>query len=654
MNRLLTSLSGYFILIICFLIPATIFAKPAKVKSVTVHFAQLPSINLPCGDLELVYYPEYAQYEKLANLKSSQKPINSIRIQHKKLLKKAERLKKELKKSLDDFLLAAYADFRAKQSQDIKLGIETEIRFLFQQISWYYALSMVNRNDAEIFKTAQEYYKRTAPLFIHLNYKQRVALIEKLSARLACLHEHRQAAFDKVSEAQRYSAEELSSFKKNKTTTKEEASRRATDIAKFASYGREYMWMAAGVSSLTTILRTMLTAHETALLNKKLHPKLMELNEKYGASIGPADRFPNDSSYIAETRRIRLEITKTRAQVALNYMYLKQLQAEKIFVSQLNFASGATAGLLKTGTIAQKAYKDFIRTNDLLPYEEEVKVGKDARKAMQKQGIDFKTFKRKHHLQIADQARNEIPDNAWINQNYPTMQILARRGNNYQKALNNAYLALEKGEVTQSITYMRVAMQNASVQCGQDKQILSLLDQAKLISRMAREEAIEKARQKSVQNAHDSQRYKAEIEKKRADRKAFGQALSGNLLGILKAVNSSGSSSNYLNNLPSSNNSEDMFNKMARDTETNNKDILNKWRKSQGWSTLPASNTSGNSNSGNNSSFQNSQQSSDDDQMRQMVEKMNENETLKKWHESQSQGWPARPPAKKSTDSGWQ
>ena len=397
MNRLLTSLSGYFILIICFLIPATIFAKPAKVKSVTVHFAQLPSINLPCGDLELVYYPEYAQYEKLANLKSSQKPINSIRIQHKKLLKKAERLKKELKKSLDDFLLAAYADFRAKQSQDIKLGIETEIRFLFQQISWYYALSMVNRNDAEIFKTAQEYYKRTAPLFIHLNYKQRVALIEKLSARLACLHEHRQAAFDKVSEAQRYSAEELSSFKKNKTTTKEEASRRATDIAKFASYGREYMWMAAGVSSLTTILRTMLTAHETALLNKKLHPKLMELNEKYGASIGPADRFPNDSSYIAETRRIRLEITKTRAQVALNYMYLKQLQAEKIFVSQLNFASGATAGLLKTGTIAQKAYKDFIRTNDLLPYEEEVKVGKDARKAMQKQGIDFKTFKRKHH-----------------------------------------------------------------------------------------------------------------------------------------------------------------------------------------------------------------------------------------------------------------
>jgi hypothetical protein len=257
-------------------------------------------------------------------------------------------------------------------------------------------------------------------------------------------------------------------------------------------------------------------------------------------------------------------------------------------------------------------------------------------------------------LQIADQARNEIPDNAWINQNYPTMQILARRGNNYQKALNNAYLALEKGEVTQSITYMRVAMQNASVQCGQDKQILSLLDQAKLISRMAREEAIEKARQKSVQNAHDSQRYKAEIEKKRADRKAFGQALSGNLLGILKAVNSSGSSSNYLNNLPSSNNSEDMFNKMARDTETNNKDILNKWRKSQGWSTLPASNTSGNSNSGNNSSFQNSQQSSDDDQMRQMVEKMNENETLKKWHESQSQGWPARPPAKKSTDSGWQ
>jgi len=257
-------------------------------------------------------------------------------------------------------------------------------------------------------------------------------------------------------------------------------------------------------------------------------------------------------------------------------------------------------------------------------------------------------------LQIADQARNEIPDNAWINQNYPTIKILARRGTNYQKALNTAYQTLEKGEVAQSISYMKVAMQNASVTCGQDKKILSLLDQAKLISKMAREETIEKARQQSVQNAQNNHLHRAKMEKKRVEREAFGQALSGSLLGLLRAVNSSGGSSSYLNNIPNSSRNEDIFSKMTRDNTNNNKDILNKWRKSQGWSTIPDTNTSGSVKSGNNTNFQNSQQSQGDDQIRQMVKKMNENETLKKWYKNQSQGWPAKPSSKKMSDSGWE
>ena len=233
-------------------------------------------------------------------------------------------------------------------------------------------------------------------------------------------------------------------------------------------------------------------------------------------------------------------------------------------------------------------------------------------------------------LQLAEQARAEIPNSTWLQQNFPTLEILARRSANYQNALNGAYRSMEQGQISESIGLLKQAMQNASVPCGQDKQVLSLLEQAKVIAQMERDEAIEQARSRSIVNAHDSESYRVEIEKKRAQREAFGQALSGNLLGLLGAFSSVDKSSSPK---PESSSDQDFVQKLVGESEQKNSDVLNKWRESQGWPTTPQ-------NSNRQLPSSSTQQRSDDsDMVRQLVNETEQNnsEVLNEWRESQ--GW---------------
>jgi hypothetical protein len=230
----------------------------------------------------------------------------------------------------------------------------------------------------------------------------------------------------------------------------------------------------------------------------------------------------------------------------------------------------------------------------------------------------------------AEQARTEIPANPWLQQNYATLEILARRSINYRKALNGAYQALENGQVNESIGLLKQAMQNASLPCGQDQQVLSLLEQAKLIAQMERDEAIEQARRRSITNAGDSESYRLAIEKKRAEREAIGDLLTGNLLGLLGAF-SSKDTSNYPKAEPHSD--QEMVQKLVGDTERDNSEILNKWRQSQGWSTDPGGTTKKPTNPGPPPA------TAQPDLVRDLVDKSEQenSEILHKWR--QSQGW---------------
>lgn len=252
-------------------------------------------------------------------------------------------------------------------------------------------------------------------------------------------------------------------------------------------------------------------------------------------------------------------------------------------------------------------------------------------------------------LALADRARKQGSSNAWLNQNYATLQLLSTRSKSYQQAVNNAYLALEQGRINESVEYLKDSMTYASIPCGEDQQTMSLLDLARQMALMDREDAIEQARARAMQDGHDSDQYRARIEEKRAEREAFGNMLTGSLLGLLQQV-SSGGSSNDTNN--STAQDDDIFDKLVRDSEENNREILNKWRASQGWPAIPVPEDAKqlptkNPGPGHSGTIQNP----DDAGMSELIDKMNDDETLKRWHESQrsskihSEG--------ESEDSGW-
>jgi hypothetical protein len=252
-------------------------------------------------------------------------------------------------------------------------------------------------------------------------------------------------------------------------------------------------------------------------------------------------------------------------------------------------------------------------------------------------------------LALADRARQQGLSNAWLNQNYATLQLLSRRSQSYQQAVNNAYLALEQDRINESVDYLKDAMTHASIPCGEDQQIISLLDLTRQMVLMDREDAIERARARAMQDGHDSDQYRARIEKKRAEREAFGNMLTGNLLGLLKQVSSGGSSSDTKK--PTAQD-EDIVDKLVRDTEEKNREILNKWRASQGWSTIPVPEDTQqlptkNPGPGHSGTIQ----IPDDVGMSELIDKMNDDETLKRWYESQR---PAKiRSAGESDDSGW-
>ena len=139
-------------------------------------------------------------------------------------------------------------------------------------------------------------------------------------------------------------------------------------------------------------------------------------------------------------------------------------------------------------------------------------------------------------MRLANQARDADPEHAWLNQNYGTIQTLAERDRRYREAIQNAISNLEQGNVDESIDALKAAMRNASTRLGQDQDVRTLLEDAKRIARMEREEAIERARREGERSAYDRERERARYQQRQEENRRSAQALRGALMGVLGAV----------------------------------------------------------------------------------------------------------------------
>lgn len=191
-------------------------------------------------------------------------------------------------------------------------------------------------------------------------------------------------------------------------------------------------------------------------------------------------------------------------------------------------------------------------------------------------------------LQLATQARSADPDFSWLEQNFDTIRVLASREDAFRHAIHSAINSLKQGKASESIDSLKTAMQNASTQCGQDQMVNSLLEDAKRIAEMEREDAIQQARREGEQSAYERDRQRARYQQRKAERRRSAQALQGALMGVLGVVNKARSSRNPTTPVKPGH-SEDIFERKMRDNERKYGDLMKKYQRSQNAFTAPKS-----------------------------------------------------------------
>lgn len=191
-------------------------------------------------------------------------------------------------------------------------------------------------------------------------------------------------------------------------------------------------------------------------------------------------------------------------------------------------------------------------------------------------------------LELADRALEADPEHDWLRQNYQTIDELAKREQAYLNAIEAAISNLEQGKINACVDSLKTAMQNASTQCKQDEMVNAILDDAKKIAELERQDAIEEARIEGERNANRRDRQRAAYERRSAERKRSAQALQGSLMGVLGVVNQTRMSSN---SSPNSSSQDDYFNRVAKENERKYGDLMDKYHRSHNTYKVPAKGT---------------------------------------------------------------
>lgn len=190
-------------------------------------------------------------------------------------------------------------------------------------------------------------------------------------------------------------------------------------------------------------------------------------------------------------------------------------------------------------------------------------------------------------LNLANKALAEDPKNAWLRQNYSTLQLNVRRLNNYNSAIDSAVAALESGNVDVGLAALGMAMENSSTQCGQQNLVKSLLADAERIVKMEeklkRKADIEKAKWEAEKSAYERNRRRVKYERDQAERKRNARALQNTLMGILGAVTKarSRSSTTGAGNSGVDPYSDDIIQRKVRENERKYGDLMKKYNKSK-------------------------------------------------------------------------
>ena len=333
----------------------------ATTQRINAHFASLPPLKLPCDDVDLIYFKQFAQY----SLPADSAKIQKLQKEYRQAQSDIKVARKDLSIARDDLMLAGYAYYRA-QTQQVLIDIaEASLKFKYAQGAWLWNLMSVTKIETGMRTTSKQYYHLVAPHFSLLKATEQTNILNSFDKRLACFHKERPKAFKRVFETEKIQLKDLL-INPGEERTAENTAGFAAIIAKQTGDRRSYAWLVAESANLTGILTKLISAHQWTLTNLLLHPKIEKAHKELGVALGPSDPLPPDP----EARRIRLKISQARMQLAVNYLYLKQVEAEAAYKKQLNVYTGGIHGFARLGEETVKAAKNIWKTKNLIKYNE--------------------------------------------------------------------------------------------------------------------------------------------------------------------------------------------------------------------------------------------------------------------------------------------
>ncbi len=181
-------------------------------------------------------------------------------------------------------------------------------------------------------------------------------------------------------------------------------------------------------------------------------------------------------------------------------------------------------------------------------------------------------------LQLADAVLAQDPNNAWVNQNYAELQTWQARNERYHSALEEAVQHLQQGNADSTLAAIDLAMHNASTQCGQDRTLISLREQAQKLVELERQSVIEQAREESRIDTRQRSEARTRHQQREAERRRTEASMQTILTGIMGAIDLSNRRDAARSG--GAHNDEDIVDHLVRENERKHGDQMRRWQES--------------------------------------------------------------------------
>ena len=309
--------------------------EPKKLKRMHAYFLKVPTLELPCEELELVFEPILLNGIEEAKRHAFQQ-LRTKGGKYEAKLEEIRSARKELSVVYEELLMSAAATYRAESLgmlASVKAAGRDLPRHWYNIGRYYLAIADPFRLEGELRTLADEYYKTFFGVAAALSADKQEAILEAFLKRLACLRTHRRAAFAELYAYRIALVKQIAEFVKKdvggKTPEIPDRVKIVDDANAYVRMQGQYWlqsWLNPEFSKQLELCSKLVKQLEATVTNLELQPLL---------EAAPATHPSRPLGAGPESRNARARIARTRAVRGLLSLYQNEAKLELAYVQKL-------------------------------------------------------------------------------------------------------------------------------------------------------------------------------------------------------------------------------------------------------------------------------------------------------------------------------